>query len=113
MKLPTQFSLRDMILVTIIVALGLALWVSQENKVPSTQRAGRLPVGGPQTTIEGPLTVSYRERTSPTSTVGSNGFRLQALQFLDDDVVFEYENGRSRWFRKSRLESLEWEVVDE
>ncbi|MCO6043755.1 hypothetical protein NG895_07530 [Aeoliella sp. ICT_H6.2] len=107
MKLPIRFSLRDMILVTVIVALGLALWLTQEQ-VSSQQQIGQFPDGGPQTTIEGPLTVSYRERTSPNSTTGSNGFRLQSLHFMGDEIVFEYEDGRFRWFPKSRLEHLEW-----
>lgn len=107
MTFPARFSLRDIVLVTAIVSLALALWLTLD-KMPSADQAGQFPVGGPQTTIDGPLMVSYRERTSPNSTTGSNGFQLESLHFMGDDVVFEYENGRYRWFPKSRLEYLEW-----
>lgn len=105
----TKFSLRDLVLITAIVALVLALWLTAQ-KVPMTNRPGGFPTGGAQTTIEGPLLVSYRQRTSPNSTSGSDDVPLKALHFVEGGVVFEYKRGGFRHYNASRLESLSWKA---
>lgn len=107
-RLP-RFTLREMIMATAIVALAIALWLTWQ-KLPARTRPGAFAVGGAQTTIEGPLKVTYRERTGLNSTSGSDAVPCQALHFLQDSVVLEYANGRHRRFQSERLEQLSWQA---
>ncbi|QDU57724.1 hypothetical protein [Aeoliella mucimassa] len=109
MKRLARFSLRDVIYVTTIVALALALWLTS-RKVPEPTRPGSFPVGGPQTTVTGPLLVNYRQQTSASSSSGSDNVPMRALHFLDDAVVFEYESGGFMYLEKSRIVNLSWRV---
>lgn len=111
MKRLAKFSLREIILLTAIVALALTLWLTMQ-KVPEAIRPGGFSANGPQTTIEGPLLVSYREQTSPSSTSGSNDVRMHALHFVEGAVVFEYNNGSFRRIELSRLVDLTWRAAD-
>ena len=106
-----QFSLRDVIYVTTIVALVLALWLTWQ-KLPEPTRPGSLPAGGRQTTIAGPLIVRYTEQTRPNSTSSSSDLSMRALHFMEDAVVFEYDNGTFRYIEKSRLVHLSWRAAE-
>ena len=111
MKRLAKFSLREIILLTAIVALALTLWLTMQ-KVPEAVRPGGFPAGGAQITIDGPLIVNYREQTSPHSTSGNSGETMRALHFIESGVVFGYNNGRFRRFDSSRLIELGWKAAD-
>ncbi len=80
MKIPTQFSLRELLLATTVVALAVALWQTS-LRVPQRGAPGVLQSHGNYKTVVGPLLVSYRIRTSPNSTSGSDSRSYQSVAF--------------------------------
>jgi hypothetical protein len=107
LKLPLQFSLRELLLVTTVVALAVALWQTS-LRVPPAAAPGNIQSQGGYRTVVGPLKVTYRIRSAPNSTHGSNDVPIKALHFLEGAVIFEYENGRRERYEAERLETLEW-----
>jgi hypothetical protein len=102
-----RFSLREIILLTTIVALALALWITIA-KVPQPNVPGTFVGGSPTQTIAGPLVVSYREQVDPSMTSIQNSVPMVQLHFVEGAVIFEYEGQRCHRVESSRLLELSW-----
>lgn len=102
-----RFSLREIILLTTIVALALALWITM-RKVPQANAAGTFVGGAPTQTIAGPLVVSYREQIDPSTTSIQNDVPMVQLHFVEGAVIFEYQGHRCHRVESSRLRELSW-----
>jgi hypothetical protein len=103
----TRFSLREVILLTTIVALALALWVTI-GRVPQANVPGTFVGGSPTQTIAGPLLVSYREQIDSRTTSAQNDIPMAQVHFVEGAVIFEYANHRCQRVESSRLLELSW-----
>ena len=104
----TQFQLRDAFWVVIIVALALGWWRQTQYEPPNDAKA--MIIDGVQH-IEGPLTIRYSQRTSPTGTSSSTIREVSSLDIHPNFIVVTDRQG-GRVFSNDGLIFFNWHLED-
>ena len=76
-----RFSMSNLLLLIALIAISMAWWVDKNRSSPQ------------QYDIQGPVFVSYKVRTSPSSTSGGNISGVKGISYRGDNLIVHTENG--------------------
>ncbi len=91
-----SFGVSNLMLLVAIVAISIAWWVDHNRSAPSKYD------------VSGPVVVSYKVRSSPTTTVGGPIVGVRGINFRGETIVIYTANGGTV-FLVNRLIEFSWE----